>query len=134
MIALQRGAHTAATALVRVAQFLTAFVTAYAASYGIQSGNSALIASLPWLVAVNVVAWTLARNVLAGWWASVLGFAGFFLLALPRLLVPVCPAGAETCIVSPVTYLVTIAALLITGAVALLLSRRLVTERRRKER
>lgn len=131
---LRRAAYTTATALVRAAQFLAAFVAGYAASYGIHPGNSAVIASLPWLVAVNLVAWILARNVLAGWWASVLGLAGFFLLALPRLLIPVCPAGTETCVVSPLTYVVTGGALLVTAAVGILLSRRLFNERRRKER
>lgn len=133
VIAVGRTAYTAVTALARGAQFLTAFVTGYAASYGIQLGNSALIVSLQWLVAVNLIAWLLARQVLAGWWATVLGLSGFFLLGLPRLLVPVCPAGSDTCVVSPFSYLVTLAALLVTATVAALIARRLREGRRREE-
>lgn len=133
VIAVRNSAYTAATALVRAGQFAAAFVTGYAASYGLQVGNAALMTSLQWLIAVNVVAWVLARRLLAGWWATALGLSGFFLLAIPRLLVPVCPAGAETCVVSPMTYVATVGAVLITAVVAVFLARHLAKGRERNK-
>lgn len=98
-------------AVLRIAQFAAGFLLAYAATYGLQLSNQALLTTIGFVVAVSLAASALEHRPLAGAWASVLGATGLFLLAIPRLTWPECPATGSC--VSPGTHATTVIAIVV---------------------
>ena len=93
---------------VRLGQFVCGFMLGYAASYGLQVHNQALITAGVLTLLVSILASAFDKRFFAGLWAVLLGMTAPLLFSIPRLTWPECPAAGDC--VSPGTHLATIVA------------------------
>jgi hypothetical protein len=103
--------------LLRALQLLAGFIAGFAAAHGFIPTNEMLIQGGVLVAITSAAAWLVERRLLAGWWATVLGFSATFVYMLSLLGIPECsdPHFADVpggCVV-PGTHLISVVALLV---------------------